>query len=585
MNDKIKEITRTLNGLKNMANYLYIVANSIIEQDIELKFFSKDQLVLSDFSKKNYSDHVEYFVATQASNHIFDGDRIFQGYSINYDSKTINYSAPVSDEDLLSGLEGCYFSAQRSGDKISICNDYFSQLPIFFFANKECFACSDSLYVLLKLRKALGLSTNTDLQSVKSRAWINSITNQLISDRTPFAAIKYLPPLNYIELNIVNGNPNAKVIPHAPDFGNDGESFEHLTRLAAINIRSVVSSLIHTYPLSLSLSGGLDSRVILASAIHKINSGNLHIGTSETLKRDFEVVKILSEAFSFQYNSRENFLSVKTTSIDQLSTYALLSCGVYDSIYCPKRVPANNLPLPITGHGAELYKGNYGLQSIEAIAEQCPFNRDLFTAEVTRGQEKLHISSSSGEIHYLGYRNALHGARSTIFSLYAIRPLMQKTLSKHFMYPDTEISLAQRKNIVHDLLILLSPALAAIEFDKPEKNITQGYISERLNALGGPIRDDELIQFEITGSPPETGHAISKFFHHLTANDGLTGDLNSQNLSHLLDSCSPVDVPELDAEIAYWKNHYGEINDAPRKESQNIAIGKTLATKILLGKQ
>ncbi|PNA96480.1 hypothetical protein C1X73_16325 [Pseudomonas sp. FW305-130] len=323
---------------------------------------------------------------------------------------------------------------------------------------------------------------------------------------------------------------------------------------------------------------------MLASAIQKISSKNLHIGTSETLKRDLEVVKILSQKFSFAYNSRENFISVKTTPVDQLSTYVLLSCGIYDSIYCPKRVPAKNFPIPLTGHGAELYKGNYGLKSIDAIADNCPINKDLFSLEIGRGQEKLHVQSSSGEIHYLGYRNALHGARSTIFSLYAIRPLMQKSLAEHFMLPDTEVSLAQRKNIVHDLLILLSPELAAVEFDKPEKNVSEDYINSRLTELGGPISDEELIEFTVIGMPQESGHAICSFFHKMTADDGYTGNLDSSNLKRLVHLSSTHGHSELEAELRYWNDHIGEIDDSPRKESHNIAIGKILATSILLGK-
>ncbi|MES3709726.1 hypothetical protein QC590_15985 [Pseudomonas putida] len=565
-----------------MANYLYIVANNNIEKDIEEKFFSSGAPDTLDKSKKTHNNVVEYYISNQATDHIYGDSRIFQGYCINYNDKTIHYSAPDSDEDLQFGLEGCYFSAQRTGTKISICNDYFSQLPIFFFANKNCFACSDSLYVLLKLRKSLGLSVHPDIQSIKSRAWINSITNQLISDKTPFAAIKYLPPLNHIEINIIDGNPNAKIVAHAQPAKNATPDFNASTRSSAINIRSVVSSLINLYPLSLSLSGGLDSRVMLASAIQKISSKNLHIGTSETLKRDFEVVNLLSKKFNFTFNSRENFVSVKTTTVDQLSTYVLLSCGVYDSIYCPKRVPAKSFPLPVTGHGAELYKGNYGLQSIDEIAAHCPINKDLFTLEIERGQEKLHVQSSSGEVHYLGYRNALHGARSTIFSLYAIRPLMQKSLAEHFMLPDTEISLSERKNIVHDLLILLSPELASVEFDKAEKNVSGDYISERLNILGGPIRDDELIEFTIIGTPQESGHSISSFFHKMTANEGYTGSLDSTTLNRLVNLSLDHGNSELTSEISYWKNHIGEINDLPRKESHNIAIGKILAASILL---
>ena len=567
-----------------MANYLYIIASEQEESSIDNFLFSQGILEAEDLFKKLENGIVEYYVSKEVSNHIYEGGRIFQGYCINYIERTVNYSAPQSNKDLQSGLEGCYFSIENSGSKILISNDYFSQLPILFFANKNYFACSDSLYVLFKLRKALGLSVDLDISSIKSRAWINSITNQLLSDRTPLSAIKYLPPHNSLEINITDGKPHTKIIADINSCSQNSRSYTEATRSAAINIRSVISSLLNSYPLSLSLSGGLDSRVILAGAIKNKSTHNLNVGTNENLHRDLEVVKGLSKKFGFEYNSREKFSSTKTKNIDQLSTYVLLSCGIYDSIYCPKRVPAQSVPIPITGHGAEIFKGNYGLRSIEGISNDCPFNRNDFLSELRRGQDRLHVKTdpeSSGEAHYFGYRNSLHGARSTIFSLYAIRPLMQKALAEFFMKPNNPLAHTQRKTVVHDLLILLSPELASFDFDVANKNISKDYIDDRLSFLGGIIEDDELISFEVLGSPNEKGHALSSFFLQLASRDGYSGTLDLSDLTPLLSHKVVEIVPELTNEVEYWLEFVEKLNsNIDKKESHNIAIGKILSANI-----
>ena len=50
--------------------------------------------------------------------------------------------------------------------------------------------------------------------------------------------------------------------------------------------------------------------------------------------------------------------------------------------------------------------------------------------------------------------------------------------------------------MLHDILIILNPELAAIEFENKKSNISRKYIQSRLKALGGVLR--------ISGSQPYT---------------------------------------------------------------------------------
>jgi hypothetical protein len=158
---------------------------------------------------------------------------------------------------------------------------------------------------------------------------------------------------------------------------------------------------------------------------------------------------------------------------------------------------------------------------------------------------------------------------------------MQKALAEFFMKPNNPLAHTQRKTVVHDLLILLSPELASFDFDVANKNISKDYIDDRLSFLGGIIEDDELISFEVLGSPNEKGHALSSFFLQLASRDGYSGTLDLSDLTPLLSHKVVEIVPELTNEVEYWLEFVEKLNsNIDKKESHNIAIGKILSANI-----
>ena len=65
--------------------------------------------------------------------------------------------------------------------------------------------------------------------------------------------------------------------------------------------------------------------------------------------------------------------------------------------------------------------------------------------------------------------------------------------------------------MLHDMLILLSPELSAIEFENKKSNISEDYIQSRLEALGGRLQLSESQSYTIFGKisdmengPPST---------------------------------------------------------------------------------
>ena len=89
--------------------------------------------------------------------------RSSEGWFQDHDSQSIvlgqkgynewKNSNPESNKE----YEGAYVHALFKGLTLTVRNDLFSYLPVIHFSNRDLFVCSDSLYIISEVRKALGL--------------------------------------------------------------------------------------------------------------------------------------------------------------------------------------------------------------------------------------------------------------------------------------------------------------------------------------------------------------------------------------------------------------------------------------------
>ncbi len=310
---------------------------------------------------------------------------------------------------------------------------------------------------------------------------------------------------------------------------NEIDSYVDEIKLSMKRISSVFHTLsnLSINSVRVGMSGGFDSRVILAALLNSTNASKNAIfnctNKSDHNNLDYQVVTELSQAFSFPLGLRDKTVlkSVKGKSVNPVKLWILSNAGTYDSLYTANYSTKQGPIFQSGGFGAEAYKGMYGWRPLKRIANHI---KDQEAAEAFRTQTEKGISllgidkneSTGSEWHYLGYRNALHAGRSTMTSMFGLRPLMQHRLVALSRSNKNPLQAKDNKNLnmLSDMLIYAHPELAKFRFDKPEKNLDHIYVDERSKFLGSLTQND-LDEYAIHGEVKYVNHGSPDVFHNL----------------------------------------------------------------------
>jgi hypothetical protein len=103
----------------------------------------------------------------------------------------------------------------------------------------------------------------------------------------------------------------------------------------------------------------------------------------------------------------------------------------------------------------------------------------------------------------------------------AIRPFVQKNLfalSISDINPFFEVKSGE-PTILHDILILLNPELAAEEFENENSNISKEYIQSRLEYLGGQLILSDTEKFKVYGAVSDMRNGPPTTFLNMVRHD------------------------------------------------------------------
>lgn len=482
---------------------------------------------------------------------------------------------------------------------------------------------SDSVLVLTALRRQLGLPNRANIDASLSRAWVHGLSSQLLGTGTLIDGISYAPPGSRIHVDIFGTQPILRVERGLAEelFLTDVTDYKYTLVESAQRVASVISALAQLPDTSttISLSGGTDSRVCLAGALSHANRDKLFFVTNSSHPHDYPAVKGLSDRCGFDFRHPPK----QKTMVREMVPGWFLSCaGIYDPLQSvgPIRAAINFM---IGGHGAEVYKGNFGWRPLSAITPAkvghvsairkskfmtkvsiwarvrdilssglgaCRFSgfpkvaADISEAaykEASQGLGAVGIDPEdrwATEWHYLFYRNAIHAGRSSMRSLLGVSPLLQRELvglsrSSLNAYP------APKKNapsIVTDMLIALNPELALMPFDNLLKNMDSAYIEERSGFLG---RVTDIKPYIVVGHPCAVNSGVPKFFLKLAADRGFQGAFTQDTIRKLVRQGYEA-IPD-EVRHAYQLPKFLVDNELPEKITgsswQCIAAGKIMA--------
>jgi hypothetical protein len=546
-----------------MSNYLFAMGEKreleIIHQyfsnidddnDSELTF-KRNKNGLWTLIIENRVSHLSSSIVTVGNNTGKDESIFFKGFCQDHDSKVMilgaigfrDYYDKHITQPLSSGpidLEGSFVLAAWGKNKLTIQNDLYSLFPVIYFSTSTIVVASDSMYLISKIRRLLGMPCKVNRRVAIAKAWTHGFASAPLSNNTIIEGVNLLSPGKYLSVNLRRSSYLRKILfknreiisALAVDrdirslFPPSSISYSDALVSSTIMLYSSLYSIVNSghISLQLGLSGGLDSRVILAIALESpeiLAALDIKTNTHPSRKADFDIVKSLSEKFGFvfnQENSRtKNIASPEMALVENISVenpfgfWVLSDLGYYDEMYFRANYWSNPSVIEVGGHGAEIIRSVFGGKTlsewISNRSKQITNNVILRTsviAEMTIAMEKMGISpeeSDSVKWHGLAFKQRIHCSRFIPRSCLGLRPYLQRaffTLSLSECNPYLSDS-NQPGSMLHDIIILLNPELAAHSFDEEHKNLTEEYISERKKHLGTMISFDEINKYDTYG--------------------------------------------------------------------------------------
>jgi len=485
----------------------------------------------------------------------------FRGYCIDHEGESMVLGAPGfsawCDRDLTRtplDIEGAFVLGVWDEERLLLQNDLFSLFSMCWFSTDGIVVASDSLYLLSRMRRALGMPCKLNRRVMYSRAWTHGLACAAMSNETIVSGIQILSPGKHIEVNFNRPKPMAKMvhIPLKQIFLQDLSSYSSALVDSTRKFYSSTMSLIHleNVHINFGLSGGLDSRIILAILLKNpdlMNKVSITTNPHASRRGDFEVVSELAEKYGFRFNNMKEELSEhrKHSIVESITVknsfgfWVLSSMGLFDMMYLQNSYWNNPNVLEMGGHGAETVKGTFASMKLEDILPRKTMTHKFrFTRAYWRERRMVKNSQrrwnairqemsdglkSSGidfvesgalQWHHLCYKSAIHNGRFIDRSCIALRPFLQRNLYalSRFEHNPFLTSSEGEATMLHDMLILIDPELAAHPFENPKKDVDSDYIKGRISVLNQEISFDDIEPYVIHGSVMDIANGPANAF-------------------------------------------------------------------------
>ena len=281
--------------------------------------------------------------------------------------------------DKLKIFNGSFAAAiyDSAEEKLTVVNDRYGLIKLFYYDDEDRFCFAPKIRPLLKLGVEKSLRKNAIIDFF--------LFGYLLGDKTFFEHIHQLPPASILEVS----KNNMKLIKYW-DYEYDEEyavrpQEELIEELGALWQRAVERRIKKDATIIIPLSGGLDSRAILAAALRCTSKDNIITFTfGEPGSFDFEIGKMVAEKAGVKNiplsAEKEDFEEQYKISMDDIE--GMIDATPYFAIRGYKEMKKYGDKF-FTGTMIDVFLGRHILSSI--------FSSDMLKKETSSGEDYAEV--------------------------------------------------------------------------------------------------------------------------------------------------------------------------------------------------
>ena len=377
------------------------------------------------------------------------------------------------------GEDRCYVVVSRKFGKTFVGADFKGYAHLFYYLKGSVWAVSNSLTFLADFLRAKGISLTPDMAQIASWHIRRSFGNQMTSHRTSFREIYLLPSFCQIEISPFGAYVKNREI---EDVGN---YHDEITRFLSIWVSRIATLLRYEIATIYSdITGGRDSRTVLALLLAGAKAANINIGDRVTFITDLRerfasdsaVARVLAETYGFNLGTRRK--QKRSLSSDEAySQWKSMDVGCYGPIYFPDRVAEGHI-VEFGGGGGESHRPFYDQIPVdEFLAHEGKLIPDQWKGEwASSVKESIDLAMASSHRpmhplihHYREFRNRFHAGRAQM-RLFHWAPLGSKFLQR--ASDACDLDALQEHQVLYDIMHALQPGLEGYVYDTPDKALT-----------------------------------------------------------------------------------------------------------------
>lgn len=412
--------------------------------------------------------------------------------------------------------EGIFVEVRWDSHTFVVHRDAFAHYPLFWTEMSSAVVISDSALALRRCRDLLGAPSQPSTDAVVARSLRLVIASQHMSPRTPCQEIRYVPAGTELCVGLDANGASAATREREFVHSRIGSQSSYVAELVrgARELAGSIQAIARTFPdrMLLSLSGGLDSRLLLSAlALERDTLAAVEIttGTRPDQAADREVVLALADAHGFSVNNEER-AARRRRATHPFGHWALSALGTYDQVIL-RTFFSDGPMLNLGGQGGEGLRGGPGQGSLRSLARVQPraVGRAL-RREVRVGLDEIrvpHRDPHARRAHWLAYRSPLHaGLPVGQGAPFSHRPLNTVTLVALAVSPSnprpyhTQGSLS----LATDLLSVLGIDFARVPFVGSAQGLEFSAIESRHEELGRFVLSaDDVDAYQVIGHPDD----------------------------------------------------------------------------------